>query len=82
MERHAAETDLFALYDPQIGLVLEMADYDPADVQADDFDATYWQWLQTTFEQDAIPEPDCMHIQRLWNEARLAATVTTGQGAR
>ncbi|KFF50035.1 hypothetical protein GY26_04525 [Gammaproteobacteria bacterium MFB021] len=71
MEENAAENDLFALgyMIPQIGLVQEMADYDPAEVVAEDFDATYWQWLESTFAQDGMSDADRAQIAALWQRA-------------
>ena len=45
MEQNADDSELFALgyMIPQIGLVQEMAEYDPAEVAADDFDAPCWK---------------------------------------
>ncbi|WP_048306608.1 YfcL family protein [Halomonas sp. PR-M31] len=72
MEDNAAEDDLFALgyMIPQIGLVLEMADYDASTVEAEDFDATYWQWLESTFREDSMSEDDRLRIAQLWEHAR------------
>ncbi|WP_110647634.1 YfcL family protein [Salinicola peritrichatus] len=71
MEENADESELFALgyMIPQIGLVQEMAEYDPADVVAEDFDATYWQWLESTFAQDNMSEADREQIAALWRTA-------------
>ncbi|WP_025732999.1 hypothetical protein [Carnimonas nigrificans] len=75
MERSAQEQDLFSLgyMIPQIELVLEMADYDIEHVTAEDFDDTYWEWLQHVFLQDGMSEQDCELTTRLWQEARQAA---------
>ncbi|SHE90019.1 YfcL protein [Modicisalibacter ilicicola DSM 19980] len=72
MERDAAEEDLFAIgyMIPQIGLVLEMAEYDPSEVEAEDFDATYWQWLESTFAEDGMSDEDRSRIEQLWEGAR------------
>lgn len=71
MEREAIPSDLFALgyMIPQIGLVLEMAEYDPHDVTADDFDHTYWEWLEIAFGQDGMNDNDRQRIQELWHSA-------------
>lgn len=71
MEENARDDQLFALgyMIPQIGLVQEMADYDPAAVVAEDFDATYWEWLQDTFAQDNMGEEDRAQIASLWQAA-------------
>ncbi|WP_251978037.1 YfcL family protein [Salinicola avicenniae] len=71
MEANADDQDLFALgyMIPQIGLVQEMAEYDPADVTPEDFDATYWQWLESTFAQDNMSEADRDQIAALWQTA-------------
>ncbi|GHB09686.1 YfcL family protein [Salinicola rhizosphaerae] len=75
MEQNAEEDELFALgyMIPQIGLVQEMADYDPAEVDAEDFDATYWEWLEGTFAQDSMSEGDREQIAALWRRATAAA---------
>lgn len=72
MEQEAAEEDLFALgyMIPQIALVMELADYDPTDVIAEDFDATYWQWLESAFAEDSMTVEDRARIEELWNRAR------------
>lgn len=74
MEQNAEEDELFALgyMIPQIGLVQEMADYDPAEVDAEDFDATYWEWLEGTFAQDGMSEGDREQIAALWRRATAA----------
>nr|WP_298415273.1 hypothetical protein [uncultured Halomonas sp.] len=71
MEGNAAEDDLFALgyMIPQIELVLELADYDASTVAAEDFDATYWQWLESTFMEDSMSEDDRIRIAQLWEQA-------------
>ncbi|ANF58026.1 hypothetical protein [Halotalea alkalilenta] len=71
MEREAEESDLFSLgyMIPQVELVLEMADYDPEGVNAEDFDASYWQWLEHTFAQDAMSDGDQEQIASLWRQA-------------
>ncbi|WP_106478257.1 YfcL family protein [Phytohalomonas tamaricis] len=75
MERKAAPDDLFALgyMIPQIGLVLEMAEYEPQDVSSDDFDHTYWQWLEIAFGQDSMNDNDRQRIEELWHSATLRA---------
>ncbi|KAA0019321.1 YfcL family protein [Salinicola corii] len=75
MEQSADDSELFALgyMIPQIGLVQEMAEYDPADVEAEDFDATYWQWLESTFAQDNMSEADREQIAGLWQTAAARA---------
>ncbi|MGC3875141.1 hypothetical protein ACPF7Z_17970 [Halomonas sp. GXIMD04776] len=74
MENDAAEDDLFAVgyMIPQIGLVLEMADYDANAVDAEDFDVTYWQWLESTFAEDGMSEYDRTRIAQLWAQARAS----------
>ncbi|MCM5703416.1 hypothetical protein [Larsenimonas salina] len=76
MESQASEEDLFELgyLIPQVELVLEMADYDPADVTADDFDATYEHWLSMAFDQDAMNDADRDRIHTLWEDARQTAS--------
>ena len=72
MERDADEADLFAIgyMIPQIGLVLEMAEYQPSEVEAEDFDATYWRWLESTFAEDGMNDEDRARVQQLWEHAR------------
>ncbi|WP_110687397.1 YfcL family protein [Salinicola aestuarinus] len=71
MEEKADDDQLFALgyMIPQIGLVQEMADYDPQAVVAEDFDATYWEWLEGTFTQDNMSDADREQIASLWRTA-------------
>ncbi|MDF3917370.1 hypothetical protein BC443_01500 [Salinicola sp. MIT1003] len=77
MEENADDSELFALgyMIPQIGLVQEMAEYDPAEVEAEDFDATYWQWLESTFAQDNMSEADQEQIASLWQTAAARAAL-------
>ncbi|WP_438767286.1 hypothetical protein [Kushneria sp. TE3] len=71
MESEAPDEDLFALgyMIPQIELVQEMAQYDPETVTAEDFDATYRQWLESTFMEDAMESDDRQRIEQLWHSA-------------
>ena len=71
MESEAPDEDLFALgyMIPQIELVQEMAQYDASEVTADDFDATYRQWLESTFMEDAMESDDRQRIEELWQHA-------------
>ncbi|REC96287.1 YfcL family protein [Kushneria indalinina] len=71
MESEAPDNDLFALgyMIPQIELVQEMAQYDPEDVTGEDFDATYRQWLESTFMEDAMASDDRQRIEELWQSA-------------
>ncbi|MFC0338571.1 YfcL protein [Kushneria avicenniae] len=76
MESEAPDDDLFALgyMIPQIELVQEMAHYDPEDVTAEDFDATYRQWLESTFMEDAMEADDRRRIEELWQNALSRTT--------
>lgn len=78
MERDARDEDLFSLgyLIPQIELVLEMADYDPDQVEAEDFDATYEQWLGQAFNQDGMSDDDQAQTEGLWLQARESAVIT------
>ncbi len=71
METEAADEDLFALgyMIPQIELVQEMAQYEPDDVTAEDFDVTYRQWLESTFMEDGMEGDDRQRIEELWQSA-------------
>ncbi|WP_299261984.1 hypothetical protein [uncultured Kushneria sp.] len=71
MESEAPDEDLFALgyMIPQIELVQEMAQYDASEVTAEDFDATYRQWLESTFMEDAMESDDRQRIEELWQHA-------------
>ena len=71
MESEAPDEDLFALgyMIPQIELVQEMAQYDASEVTAEDFDATYRQWLESTFMADAMESDDRQRIEELWQHA-------------
>lgn len=71
MESEAPDEDLFALgyMIPQVELVQEMAEYDPARVSAEDFDATYGQWLESTFAEDGMSPDDRARIEELWHSA-------------
>ncbi|MFC0268456.1 YfcL family protein [Kushneria aurantia] len=72
MEGEAPDDDLFALgyMIPQVELVLEMAEYDPQQVDADTFDATYRDWLEHTFSEDGMSCEDRQRIEALWQQAR------------
>lgn len=63
---------------PQVELVLENADYDPEDVVAEDFDATFEEWMQHAFAQDSMSVDDRERIAELWAEARKRAQTTVG----
>lgn len=80
MESECAENDLFPLgyMIPQVELVLENADYDPEDVVAEDFDATFEEWMQHAFAQDSMSVDDRERIAELWAEARKRAQTTVG----
>ncbi|ART64482.1 YfcL family protein [Kushneria marisflavi] len=71
MESEAPDEDLFALgyMIPQIELVQEMAQYEPLEVTAEDFDVTYRQWLETTFMEDGMESDDRQRIDELWQSA-------------
>lgn len=71
MESEAPDEDLFALgyMIPQIELVQEMAQYEPSEVTAEDFDVTYRQWLETTFMEDGMESDDRQRIDELWQSA-------------
>lgn len=71
MESEAPDEDLFALgyMIPQVELVQEMAEYDPSQVNAEDFDITYGQWLERTFAEDGMSPDDRARIEELWHSA-------------
>lgn len=71
MESEAPDEDLFALgyMIPQVELVIEMAQYEAQEVTGEDFDVTYWQWLENTFAEDSMNADDKQHIERLWQTA-------------
>lgn len=71
MESEAPDEDLFALgyMIPQVELVQEMAEYDPAQVSAEDFDVTYAQWLESTFLEDGMSPDDRARIEELRQSA-------------
>ncbi|RKR06135.1 YfcL protein [Kushneria sinocarnis] len=71
MEQEAGDEDLFSIgyMIPQLELVLEMAEYDPAEVSAEEFDHTYQDWLEMAFDQDGMEDPDRYRIRELWHQA-------------
>ncbi|MFD2189890.1 YfcL family protein [Pistricoccus aurantiacus] len=71
MENHADEDQLFALgyLIPQVPLVMEMAEYEPENVEPEDFDALFAEWLEGTFAEDAMSPQDRGQILMLWLEA-------------
>lgn len=71
MERQASDEQLFPLgyLIPQIPLVMEMVEYDPEEVLAEDFDAIFQEWLEGTFGQDAMSAQDQDEIRRLLAQA-------------
>lgn len=73
-EQTASDTELFPLgyMIPQIELVLERAEYDTADVTAEDFDATYWGFLENAFIEDGMSADDRAAVERLWHDVSHA----------
>lgn len=71
MERQAGDDQLFALgyLIPQVPLVMEMVEYDPHQVVAEDFDAIFLEWLDGTFAQDSMSQADQDDIRQLWEQA-------------
>lgn len=69
-EQTASDTDLFPLgyMIPQIELVLERADYKANEVTAEDFDVTYWGFLEQAFVEDGMSIEDKTAIERLWHD--------------
>ncbi|WP_161598988.1 YfcL family protein [Aidingimonas lacisalsi] len=78
MEQQADDDDLFALgyLIPQVPLVMEMVEYDPENVLAEDFDDVFLEWLNDAFTNDAMSQDDQHHIRRLWDRAVQEAETT------
>ena len=70
-ECSAAEHELFPLgyLIPQLELVLDRAEYDPATVSAHDFDAVCWQLVLNSSGEDGMSASDVASLQRLWQAA-------------
>lgn len=73
-EQHAREEELFPLgyMIPQIELVLERAEYEVDQVDAEDFDVTYWGFLEQTFAEDGMSSADQATIKALWESVAHA----------
>ncbi|OHV11981.1 YfcL family protein [Kushneria phosphatilytica] len=71
MEQEAGDEDLFSIgyMIPQLELVLEMAEYDPDNVETEDFDQTYQDWLEVAFDQDGMDQSDRHRTRQLWQQA-------------
>ncbi|WP_155829137.1 hypothetical protein [Halomonas huangheensis] len=79
MEQEAGADDLFPLgyLIPQIPLVFDQLDYDPMDVDGEEFDAVFHQWLDNTFAQDGMSDADQQAVRQLFNLACLQAQAST-----
>lgn len=77
MERNAETDDLFPLgyLIPQIPLVVDQLDYDPTNVEGEDFDAVFHQWLDGTLAEDGMSDADQLAVRQFFNQAcRQAST--------
>ncbi|WP_414499333.1 hypothetical protein [Zymobacter sp. IVIA_12111.31 C1] len=67
-ELNADDHELFPLgyLIPQVELVLDRAEYDPATITAEAFDATCWQLIECSIGEDAMSVDDINAITALW----------------
>lgn len=70
-ERTAADHELFPLgyLIPQVELVLDRAEYDPAAVSASDFDSVCWQLIEQSIGEDGMSVDDITALRQLWQAA-------------
>lgn len=71
-EQGADDHELFPLgyLIPQVELVLDRAEYDPAAITAEAFDATCWQLIECSIGEDAMGADDIAAITALWETVR------------
>lgn len=71
MEREASAEDLFPLgyLIPQIPLVVDQLDYSPEEVEGEEFDSVFHEWLNNTFAQDGMSDADQTAVRQLFNQA-------------